>query len=107
VVLQFRGWAGGKQLRTVKDQHVTKCYRLSDLGGFYGTSATENGHGIWNMECQQSLYRAGLLETVSSELLKYMLDLEAIKEVRWDTGSSRPVEYCIHFSMKMGSLIIS
>jgi hypothetical protein len=37
--------------------------------------------GIWNV---RSLYRAGSLKTVVTELAKYKLDLVAVQEVRWD-----------------------
>jgi len=42
--------------------------------------------GIWNV---RSLYRAGSLKTVVTELAKYKLDLVAVQEVRWDKGGSQ------------------
>jgi exonuclease III len=54
--------------------------------------------GTWTV---RSLYRAGSLKTVASELAKYNLDLVAVQEVRWVKGSSHPAD----FSMEM--LIIS
>jgi hypothetical protein len=31
-------------------------HRASDLDGFYATTqATENGHEIWDLECQESI----------------------------------------------------
>jgi hypothetical protein len=37
--------------------------------------------GIWNVK---SLYRTGLLVTVSKELSKYRLNLVGVQEVRWE-----------------------
>jgi hypothetical protein len=37
-----------------------------------------------------SLYRAGSLKTVASELSNYSLDLVAIQKVRWFEGGSQP-----------------
>jgi exonuclease III len=37
--------------------------------------------GTWNV---RSLYRAGLLITVATEISKYKLDLVGVQEVRWD-----------------------
>jgi hypothetical protein len=39
-----------------------------------------------------SLYRAGSLKTVSSELGKCQLDLVAVQEVRWDEGGNQPAD---------------
>jgi hypothetical protein len=38
----------------------------------------------------KSLYRAGSLETVSKELLKYKLHLVGVQEVRWEGGDTKP-----------------
>jgi hypothetical protein len=37
----------------------------------------------------RSLYRAGLLVTVSEELSKYKLDLVGVHEVRWEGGGTK------------------
>jgi hypothetical protein len=44
----------------------------------------ENGHKTWSLECQESLYRWGILKTVLRKLVKCKLDLAAVQEVRWD-----------------------
>jgi hypothetical protein len=41
--------------------------------------------GMWKV---RSLYRAGSLMTVSSELAKYKLDLVRVQEVRWEGGDT-------------------
>jgi exonuclease III len=43
--------------------------------------------GTWNV---RSLYRAGFLKTVSSELARYKLDLVGVQEVRWESGGTEP-----------------
>jgi exonuclease III len=43
--------------------------------------------GTWNV---RSLYRAGLFMTVAKEILKYMLDLMGVQEVRWERGGTEP-----------------
>jgi hypothetical protein len=48
--------------------------------------------GEWN---GTSLYRRGSLNTVASKLAKYNVDLVAVEEVRWDTGSSQPTDNCV------------
>jgi exonuclease III len=45
--------------------------------------------GTWNV---RSLYRAGSLETVASELAKHNLNLVAVQEVRWVEDGSQPAE---------------
>jgi hypothetical protein len=57
-------------------------HRASELDGFFGiTKATEMDmrFGIWNL---RSLYKAGSLKTVASELGRYHFDLMALQEVR-------------------------
>jgi exonuclease III len=46
-------------------------------------------YGKWNVT---SLYRAGSLKAVASELAKYNLDLVAVQEARWDMGGSQPAD---------------
>jgi hypothetical protein len=47
--------------------------------------------GRWNVK---SLYTAGSLMRVASEISKYKLDLVGVKEVRWDKGGTEsPGEY--------------
>jgi hypothetical protein len=46
--------------------------------------------GLWNV---RSLYRAGSLMTVSSELTRYKLHLEGMQEVRWEGGGTEPAEH--------------
>jgi exonuclease III len=41
----------------------------------------------WNV---RSLYRAGLLMTVLSEMSEYKLDLVGVQEVRWDRDGTEP-----------------
>ncbi|PNF32123.1 hypothetical protein B7P43_G02834 [Cryptotermes secundus] len=43
--------------------------------------------GTWNV---RSLYRPGSLRAVAEEILKYMLDLAGVEEVRWDGGGIAP-----------------
>jgi exonuclease III len=51
--------------------------------------------GTWNV---RSLYRAGLLMTVSRELARYKLDLVGVQEVRWEGGGTEPVgEYTFFY----------
>jgi hypothetical protein len=38
----------------------------------------------------KSLYRAGSLKIVASELATYKLDLVAVQQVRWKKGGSEP-----------------
>jgi hypothetical protein len=38
-------------------------------------------YGTWNV---RSLYRAGSLITVATEIARYKLDLVGVQEVRWD-----------------------
>jgi len=51
--------------------------------------------GTWNVG---SLYRAGLLKTVASELGKYNLYLVAVQEVRLDKGGNEPIHDYTFFS---------
>jgi hypothetical protein len=44
--------------------------------------------GMWNV---RSLYRAGSLMTVETELSKYKLDFVRVQEVRWDRGVTEQV----------------
>jgi exonuclease III len=47
--------------------------------------------GTWNV---RSLYRAGSLKTIASELAKYNLDLVAVQEVTFiDSGSQAADDY--------------
>jgi hypothetical protein len=51
--------------------------------------------GTWNV---RSLYRAGSLKTVSSELSRYKLDLVGVQEVRWKGGGTEPAgEYTFFY----------
>jgi hypothetical protein len=43
--------------------------------------------GSWNII---SLYRAGSLLTVATEIAQYKLDLVGVQEVRWDRGGTEP-----------------
>jgi hypothetical protein len=43
--------------------------------------------GLWNV---RSLYRAGSLITVSSELAGYKLHLVGVQEVRWEGSGTEP-----------------
>jgi hypothetical protein len=53
--------------------------------------------GTWNV---RSLYRAGSLITVASEISKYKLDLVGVQEVRWDKGGTEPAGEYIFFQEK-------
>jgi hypothetical protein len=48
---------------------------------------TDMRFGAWNV---RSLYRAGSLMTVASEISKYKLDLVGVQEVRLDGGGTEP-----------------
>jgi len=48
---------------------------------------TEYGHEIWNLE-RKSLYWAGSLKTVSTELVKYKFNLMWVQEVSIRVKSS-------------------
>jgi exonuclease III len=50
--------------------------------------------GTWNV---RSVYRAGSLVTVASEISKYKLDLVGVQEVRWDRGGTEPAGEYIFF----------
>jgi exonuclease III len=50
--------------------------------------------GTWNV---MSLYRAGSLKTVATELGKYKLDLVGVQEVRWEKGGTERAEDYIFF----------
>jgi hypothetical protein len=50
--------------------------------------------GTWKVS---SLYRAGLLKAVASELAKNSLHLVAVKEVRLDKGGSQPADDYMFF----------
>jgi hypothetical protein len=55
--------------------------------------------GIRSITC---LYRTGSLETATSELEKYNLDLEAVKEVAWVERGSQPADdYILYMEMLM------
>jgi hypothetical protein len=41
--------------------------------------------GMWNVK---SLYRAGALGLVTSEIDKYRMDLVGVQEVRWDCSGT-------------------
>jgi hypothetical protein len=43
--------------------------------------------GTWKV---RSLYRAGSIMTVASEISKYKLDLVGVQEVGWDRGGTEP-----------------
>jgi hypothetical protein len=56
----------------------------------------------------RSMYRAGSLRAVGEEILKYMLDLVGVQEVRWDGGGTeRAGAYIYIFSIKKGMKIIN
>jgi hypothetical protein len=50
--------------------------------------------GMWDV---RSLYMAGLLNAVSSELAKYNLDLGTAQEVRLDNSGSQPGQHYTFF----------
>jgi hypothetical protein len=58
--------------------------------------------GTWNAK---SLYTAGSLKTVGSEMAKYNLDLVSVQEVRWVEADNQ--QTIIHLSLEMGMLVIS
>jgi hypothetical protein len=43
----------------------------------------------WNV---RSLYIAGTLNGIASELAKFELDLVAVQDIRWDNGGSQPAD---------------
>jgi hypothetical protein len=43
--------------------------------------------GTWNV---RSMYRAGLLRTVTKNISKYKFHLVGIQEVQWDRGDTEP-----------------
>jgi exonuclease III len=43
----------------------------------------------WNV---RSMYRAGSLKTVGSELTNYNVDLVAVQEVRWENDGIEPAD---------------
>jgi hypothetical protein len=98
---------GDWELFTSKDQHVTKCYTWLRAGNGllerYRQRKTDMNYGTWNV---RSVYRAGSLTTVASELAKCNLDLVSVK--RWD-GTKLVVsqQMIIHLSMEMGMLLIT
>jgi exonuclease III len=51
-------------------------------------------YGTWNV---RSLYRAGSLKTVASELRNYKLDLVGVQEVRWEKEGTEKAEDCTFF----------
>jgi hypothetical protein len=51
----------------------------------------------WNV---QSVYRAGSLITVATEMAKYKLDLVGVQVVRWDRGGNQPAGECTFFYEK-------
>jgi hypothetical protein len=53
------------------------------------------------------VYREGSMETTASNLAKYILDLVAIQEIRWNKGKSQPPDDYTFFSMEMEMLIIT
>jgi hypothetical protein len=84
VLIELRDLARGYQLLTVKTNLLTKCY----TGPRIWTDSLERpGQRKIDMRFKtcnvRSLYRAGSLKTVASELSKYNLDLVAVQEVRW------------------------
>jgi hypothetical protein len=64
VVLKLGGWTGGKQLPTLKNQHVT-----------------------WNT---RSLRKSGSWKKVKREMPEYKLDLVGVQEVRWEKRGTEP-----------------
>jgi hypothetical protein len=50
--------------------------------------------GMWHV---RTLYRAGLLMTVSEEISKYKSDLVGVQEVRWYRGGTKPAGECMFF----------
>jgi hypothetical protein len=55
----------------------------------------DNKFGLWNVK---SLYRAGLLMTVSRELLRYKLNLAWMQEVRLEGSGTEPAgEYTFFY----------
>jgi exonuclease III len=59
--------------------------------------------GTWNV---RSMYRAGLLRTVTEEVLKYKLDLVGVQEVRGPQVAPNQQD-SIHFSMGEGIRIMN
>jgi hypothetical protein len=59
--------------------------------------------GTWNV---RSLYRAGSLITVATEIAKYKLDLVRVQEDGWD-GVALNHQANIHFSMERGMRIMN
>jgi exonuclease III len=59
--------------------------------------------GTWNVK---SLYGAGSLKTVASELAKYNLDLMAVQDIRW-VRVVVSQQMITHFSAEMAKLIVS
>jgi hypothetical protein len=52
----------------------------------------------------RSLYRAGSLVTVSSELSRYRLDLVGVQEVRWEGSATIPAsEYTFFYGKRNGN----
>jgi hypothetical protein len=64
---------------------------------FGKTSAMENGHQIWYIECR-SMYRSGSLTTVARELARYKINFLGEQELRQDKrGTVRAGDYIFSY----------
>ena len=59
--------------------------------------------GTWNL---RNLCRPGSISTVAMELVRYILDLLGVQEVRWDKGGTVRAGIIL-FSMEKGTKIIN
>jgi hypothetical protein len=82
-------------------------HRTSKLEAFLSERPRQRKFGMrfGNLNLR-TLYRAGSLKTVPSDLAKRNLNLVAVQDVRWGNGSSQPTEDCTFFH-GTGMLIIS
>jgi len=71
-----KGWATAACYETL--------HRVSEFDGFFRTTkATENEYETWNLERYRSLYTAGSLKTVASEMAKHNVRIN-VRETRWE-----------------------
>jgi hypothetical protein len=63
-------------------------------------SKLRNIYVIFDTRNMKTLYRAGLLITVSGVIFKYKLGLMRLQEVRWNRGGTESTGECLFFYTK-------
>jgi hypothetical protein len=101
------GWDWGYQPFTVQNKFVKKNQTepqtwMNSLDKRPKQRNMDMRFGTWNVK---SLYKAGSLIMVLSELSKYKLDLVGV-QVRLEGSGTKPVENT-HFSMERGMRIMN